>query len=1035
MPRIVRKKLPRKITKLKSGVRAHPDAEPGLVEYSRVLPRRYAKWPVMGWWMDPTGKTHEVPGLITHDEWIQEHMFNHPSLKYDYMGSPGLSSEDDSEPFRDHAYNKGWQRLVHIPAAKTLVVENNKVKPNAAQMEAIGNHALSIGADKTEMYHPLQRKSKMKDFLSRKVIPRRFAKVDGDVPAHHLIAGFPIEHALRHLANDPKNPDNIRSTAVVALTGKNQLTGEDSGVGPALWALSDALHEHRNEDGTGHPMADTYNWMSAADKIHLDGHTHTALAEEGHRLRKEHNQPDVTPSNWAYRPEGSATRVSTHVDHDQLDRVIARVKKLSKVNDDYAINESLQRHAHRAQMIWNKEHGIKQRIESDRNRSILPIRPTFTEKERVSRYSRDKGDRGYSWMEPGGKYHPVVGMDTHDKMIRRLGFKDSNEAYGKGWLRVVATGGMLYVHNPVKQPSMNQRQYLIDHALEDRYEGVVHDNGKNSRVLWDSQDRLSRRGSVPIRMSSAVRGDFIDSLRRVRSSNITTLNTVARQVAMKLGLHPTKSMPALHDNRQGSVPGIAQAVYGNASPEQIHTAASWLGSVGNLPGVMVHHIRPGGPDTLYKFRQVGSGLDIRHKLDRAGLTDRVIAIPQGELSKTGFDIMIPDKGNRLRQVMASYAKQHGVQVQSSQGYIRTMGSQDQGAARDKYRGQIAKSEQMARQGEATQYAVPKGWYVGRKGIPHAKLMKWLKEYEPNELALMPGRNPERIGLRKTKSGDIDLQLGGWKVLTIKPDGTYELVSQTPNTRHSMTWKNLINGFVGTNAATVKRGMVHINGKPLQEGQVLTPQNRSLANWWNQVIKQNGDVDYAAAGALADRLEEQGDWRHHLVRKLAKRDNVRSLFKRPLKSDGTPELTHADREDGTYEPVETIHSPEWQTRRYLPDSQGRIVYGHQVGYVPEYTPNRPTIRIITGLTKRGEPKTTKRGIALFTPGEYEAMRQDALKTGVVLPTPPLSHQPQEPVHEEPEEPDHPDGPTGGGVYTGDPGEDRPRFKRKVKICRS
>lgn len=972
-------KLPKKIVKLKSGVRQSPDADPSLVQCRRPSsPRKYNEdqprqpqqqgqsfkaMPTTGWWLDPAGTVHDVPGMVTHDEWIQQNMHKHPSLA-------GYQSPQDAEaesPFRDHAFAKGWQRLVHIPAGRSLIVENTKVKPNEKQLGAIADHASSLGSPKVEMYHPFERRSRMKEFLSRKGLPKRYAKVDGHEPAHHLVAGFPIEHALRHLANDPNNTSDVRDVAKAALTGKNALTGEDTDVSSALWVLNDALNESnhplRSPSAGGHG----YNWMSAADKIHLDSHVHTALTEEGERMRKEHNEPHTSARDWAYRPEGQALRIHRGMTNqndygtlnsraiDAYNRVIARVKSLSKVDDEDMIKESIKRHASRAAMTWRKEHmvGVKDDFYGSTN---PPVDPTDYHGPRasdpVTRYAA-KGDRGYSWMTPGGKYHPVVGMDTHEKLIKKLGYKDINDAYADGWQRIIAMGNVLYSHNPVRAPNGTQKSQLIDHALEERHEAVIHDNSKTSRVLWDSQDRLSRKGkpkrmartlpskdktlrtfwgqlfakppaakkgvvgtkldsnaavpltdylmdnddwrhhltrtaaqvrnhkvpqsgdwqpgpysyqpnrrryairpdgvgsyagdnthnpvthemayhvsdtnnpqpiyvyhdgreipeesaywsrdgvthrgtphailginhsglafshmlwqhddqgkpaivvttyhptlkggrnltsvmtpeeyeamrqdaatagakfpeapeshrpspkpepnpndprfNKPIKKSLAVRGDFIDSLRRVKSANIETLNKVAQQVAKKLGLHPITSLPALHDTRHGSVPGIAQAVYGHATPEQIHTAAAWIGSVGNLPGVMVHHIRPNGPDTLYKFRQTGSGLDIRQKLDRAGLVDRVIAIPQGEPSRVGFDIMIADKDNKYRSAVAQYVKQNGLQVQSSQGYIKTVGSQDQAQARDQYRTQIARGERMARTGQPIKYAIPATW--------------------------------------------------------------------------------------------------------------------------------------------------------------------------------------------------------------------------------------------------------------------------------------------------------------------------------------
>ena len=94
------------------------------------------------------------------------------------------------------------------------------------------------------------------------------------------------------------------------------------------------------------------------------------------------------------------------------------------------------------------------------------------------------------------------------------------------------------------------------------------------------------------------------------------------------------------------------------------------------------------PDVLYRMRQEGSGLDIRTKLDRVGLTNRVL-IPH----KSGFDILIPDKGNQQGNAVAEYAKIHKLlPPQSSAGHFSTIGSQDQAAARDQFRNKVVKAE-------------------------------------------------------------------------------------------------------------------------------------------------------------------------------------------------------------------------------------------------------------------------------------------------------------------------------------------------------
>lgn len=187
------------------------------------------------------------------------------------------------------------------------------------------------------------------------------------------------------------------------------------------------------------------------------------------------------------------------------------------------------------------------------------------------------------------------------------------------------------------------------------------------------------------------RGDFIDALRRIRSRDMQALHTAAREAARDLGLDPVDIRPALHDTPQGSVPGTAQAVYGPASPERVNQAAAWTGLTGNSPGVAVFHVRPTGPDLLHKFRFEGSGLDLRHKMDRAGITNRVL-MPH----EKGFDVMIPDPGGRDAARVAQFVRDQRVHSQVSRGHFTAVGSRDQGDAREKYRNVVQKSRRPRR---------------------------------------------------------------------------------------------------------------------------------------------------------------------------------------------------------------------------------------------------------------------------------------------------------------------------------------------------
>lgn len=206
--------------------------------------------------------------------------------------------------------------------------------------------------------------------------------------------------------------------------------------------------------------------------------------------------------------------------------------------------------------------------------------------------------------------------------------------------------------------------------------------------------RLSRREKLLRLRYAAPRRDFLDALRRVRSTQTRALHQVAGRVARQLGLEPTDTVPALHDGPGGSVSGVAMATYGHARPEDLHAAASWLGLTGRWPGAAVFHVRPNGPDALYKFRATGSGHNLRDQLTRAGVTSRVLVPHKG-----GWDVLVPDPGRRLGRAVSALARQHGSPVEASSGVMKVMGSADDAAARAKFRGAIERSERMARKGK------------------------------------------------------------------------------------------------------------------------------------------------------------------------------------------------------------------------------------------------------------------------------------------------------------------------------------------------
>lgn len=197
--------------------------------------------------------------------------------------------------------------------------------------------------------------------------------------------------------------------------------------------------------------------------------------------------------------------------------------------------------------------------------------------------------------------------------------------------------------------------------------------------------RQLSRAAAGVRKYAHRRTDFIEALRQIRASN--NLQSL-RQVVDALNLGRTDAVPALHDTVHGSVPGLSVAVYNPVKPELLHAAAAKMALAANQPGAAVFHVRPGGSDHLWRFRQAGSGQDIRARLDRAGIADRIL-VP----SDKAYDVLVPDPGRRNAAAVRAYAKSAGVKLQGSPGFFKVAGSQDQGQARDTFRKKVVAAEQ------------------------------------------------------------------------------------------------------------------------------------------------------------------------------------------------------------------------------------------------------------------------------------------------------------------------------------------------------
>lgn len=230
---------------------------------------------------------------------------------------------------------------------------------------------------------------------------------------------------------------------------------------------------------------------------------------------------------------------------------------------------------------------------------------------------------------------------------------------------------------PLKPRNSNIPEGLVEAEKATRYNRL-------RRLL----SRINSSKTGGLRKYKMVAGDFLQALQRIRSKDQQAIRHTTEQIAAKLGLKPASTVDALHNSPHYSVPGVAQAIYSNASPENIHAAAAWYGLTGNIPGMAVFHVRPDGPDMLHRFRMQGSGHDMLSKLDKAGITDRIL-IPH----RKGFDLLIPDRGGVNRDRVRQFTQLQKTELQTSRGHFKTIGSSDQARAREMFRNAITTQEQ------------------------------------------------------------------------------------------------------------------------------------------------------------------------------------------------------------------------------------------------------------------------------------------------------------------------------------------------------
>jgi hypothetical protein len=528
-----------------------------------------------------------------------------------------------------------------------------------------------------EDYYSMHRRTKPIEFLKKKGRPayprsnnpKRYARFPYKEPAHPLVRGFPIEYALRHIANSKHSTPDARNLAVAVLRGHAE----------ALWGLHDELNHSK------HPILKAkYNWLNAVNKLHLDQHTYSVL-----RKVSEENRPVTAINNpFSHSPEYYAVEADSdrrtkpgtpRYDRSRYIGIFNRIKQLSPESSDKEIEESIQRHAYRGlQEAARNRHGsppyrgVKSALNNPHEKSDND--PTNKQNEIATRYKKKKLD--YNKLTSIGKllskngampgYGQIFVKGSH---VWYVGGDGDN--WGKG-------NNNLPIKKFKEVPGVSEVTYEAEVFPKQNDGWVRISNGS----LRDNGKRLPRKYSL------ANKSNFIGALLKASSPEHKIFVQRTRELAKKVGAQKTKQFPALHDTPTQSVPGVAVAVYGRIQPNAAHALGSWVnGLLPNSPGYGVFHVRPSGPDTLYRLRMQGSGYETRVKLDRFGIMSRIF-VPH----KKGLDILLPDKGNQNTNTIHQFAKQQKVPIEASQGHFFTVGSQDQAQARDTFRNKIMKHE-------------------------------------------------------------------------------------------------------------------------------------------------------------------------------------------------------------------------------------------------------------------------------------------------------------------------------------------------------
>lgn len=280
--------------------------------------------------------------------------------------------------------------------------------------------------------------------------------------------------------------------------------------------------------------------------------------------------------------------------------------------------------------------------------------------------------------DAAGPYDPAAEVQ-HRGQPTLVHFPTAGDRHGLSLFTVAKGGDRLHWH--VTTDRLTAARLVRGLAAEGV--GVVHRRtplGRyGERVTNTDHSAAKRLSRLRYAQKKPRTADFLTAVRVLRGSGQKRLHAVAEDIARGLGLAPAKTRDALLDGPRGALPGVAQAVAG-ADPHTARYAAAWYGLLARTPSLGLFHVRPDGPDSLYKFHVRGSAHTARRVLDRHGIAARVL-LPHG----AGYDVVVPDPGRRMRANTLKAAGHLGGRVEESVGHLEPLGHADPAQARSAFR--------------------------------------------------------------------------------------------------------------------------------------------------------------------------------------------------------------------------------------------------------------------------------------------------------------------------------------------------------------